>query len=46
VLSCLPIVRTYTIEKEANIIWKDAIKYFNDLDNIKAVIASNERMKK
>lgn len=46
ILACLPIVRTYTIEKEANTVWKDATKYFNDLDNIKAVIASNERIKK
>ena len=46
ILSCLPIVRKYTIEKEANVVWKDAIKFFQDLDNIKCVIASNERMKK
>lgn len=46
ILACLPIVRTYTIEKEANVVWKDAIKFFQDLENIKCVIASNERIKK
>lgn len=46
VLCCFPVVRELTIEAEADVVCKDAMKYFQNLENIKAVIACNERMEK
>jgi hypothetical protein len=35
ILACLPVVREITIEKEANVVWRDATKFFENLSNLR-----------
>ena len=46
ILACLPIVRSLTIEAEANVIFQDATKFFQTLDNLRAAQDFEKKMEK